>query len=50
MEEKRYSFKYISDERVDELLSQGVTFEELEVMEWQAAHDLLEKQKEEGEK
>ena len=47
---RRYYYKYISDDEADDLIRQGVTFEELESMDWGIGYELQKKQQEEEEK
>ena len=47
---RRYYYKYISDDEADDLIRQGVTSEELEAMDWGIGYELQKKQKEEEEK
>lgn len=49
-ENRKYYYKYISDDEADDLIRQGVTFEELEAMDWGIGYELQKKQKEEEEK
>ena len=47
---KRYYYKHISDDEADDLIRQGMTFEELEAMDWGIGYELQKKQQEEEEK
>lgn len=47
---RRYYYKHISDDEADDLIRQGMTFEELESLDWGYEYELQKKQKEEEEK
>ena len=50
MENKKYYYNYISDDEADDLIRQGMTFEELEALDWGRGYELQKKQQEEEEK
>lgn len=47
--EKKYSFTRISDEEADNLLSQGMTFEELGALDWGREYELQQELKKDEE-